>query len=117
MPTRTGGKTGLALSTLEFGGAPIGYPATGREQRASILQLLLECGVDLIDTAAASGQQRIGRPGGRISPAKIRSGHQLSSAGTLADNEAWSHDALSQSASTFAAAADDRLHREQDVAP
>ncbi|BCM93781.1 aldo-keto reductase YhdN [Abditibacteriota bacterium] len=47
------GKTGLSVSTLGFGAAPIGLLKTEQERVASILNLLLDLGVNLIDTAAA----------------------------------------------------------------
>jgi aryl-alcohol dehydrogenase-like predicted oxidoreductase len=48
----TFGKTGLAVSVLGFGAAPIGYLDTDRQRVAGILNLLLDSGVNLIDTAA-----------------------------------------------------------------
>jgi aryl-alcohol dehydrogenase-like predicted oxidoreductase len=48
----TFGKTGLAVSVLGFGAAPIGYLDTDRQRVARILNLLLDSGVNLIDTAA-----------------------------------------------------------------
>lgn len=48
----TFGKTGLQVSRLGFGAAPIGYLATERDRVARILNLLLDSGVNLIDTAA-----------------------------------------------------------------
>ena len=46
------GKTGLEVSPLGFGGAPIGFLETERERVAGVLNLLLDHGVNLIDTAA-----------------------------------------------------------------
>lgn len=46
------GKTGLDVSPLGFGGAPIGFLETERDRVASVLNLLLDRGVNLIDTAA-----------------------------------------------------------------
>src|SRR5690348_12819021 len=46
------GKTGFTVSRLGFGGAPIGYLQTDQERVAKILNLLLDHGVNLIDTAA-----------------------------------------------------------------
>ncbi|MCC5787132.1 MAG: aldo/keto reductase [Rhodobacteraceae bacterium] len=46
------GKTGLEVSPLGFGGAPIGFLETDRERVAGVLNLLLDHGVNLIDTAA-----------------------------------------------------------------
>ena len=48
----TFGKTGLQVSVLGFGAAPIGYLDTDRQRVARILNLLLDSGVNLIDTAA-----------------------------------------------------------------
>jgi aryl-alcohol dehydrogenase-like predicted oxidoreductase len=45
------GSTGLQVSPLGFGGAPIGYLATEQQQVARILNLLLDAGVNVIDTA------------------------------------------------------------------
>lgn len=47
------GKTGTAISVLGFGGAPVGFLETERAQAARLLHLLLDRGVNLIDTAAA----------------------------------------------------------------
>jgi len=46
------GRTGLEVSVLGFGAAPIGYLDTERERVARILNLLLDAGVNLIDTAS-----------------------------------------------------------------
>src|SRR3978361_396983 len=48
----TFGRTGLQVSRLGFGGAPIGYLKTDEQRVADILNLLLQSGVHLIDTAA-----------------------------------------------------------------
>ncbi|MDB5319395.1 MAG: aldo/keto reductase [Phycisphaerales bacterium] len=47
------GKTGLQVSRLGFGAAPIGYLKTDRERVGKILNLLLDEGVNVIDTAAS----------------------------------------------------------------
>ena len=49
----TFGKTNLQVSQLGFGAAPIGYLDTERERAARIMNLLLDAGVNLIDTAAS----------------------------------------------------------------
>ena len=49
----TFGKTGLQVSVLGFGAAPIGYLDTDRQRVARVLNLLLDSGVNLIDTAAS----------------------------------------------------------------
>src|SRR4051812_46621308 len=48
----TFGKTGLDVSVLGFGAAPIGYLDTERERVARILNLMLDSGVNLLDTAS-----------------------------------------------------------------
>jgi aryl-alcohol dehydrogenase-like predicted oxidoreductase len=53
MPTVAFGRTGLQVSRLGFGGGPIGYLQTDHERVATILNLMLDAGVNLIDTAAA----------------------------------------------------------------
>ena len=52
MERRTFGKTGLQISPLGFGGAPVGFLETEQEAVAAILNELLDQGVNLIDTAA-----------------------------------------------------------------
>ena len=47
------GKTGFQVSQLGFGAAPIGYLNTEREKVRKILNLLLDRGVNVIDTAAS----------------------------------------------------------------
>ena len=53
METRRLGKTDFEVSALGFGGAPVGYLETDRRQVTEILNLLLDQGVNLIDTAAS----------------------------------------------------------------
>jgi aryl-alcohol dehydrogenase-like predicted oxidoreductase len=53
MQKRTFGRTNLSVSPLGFGGAPIGYLNTDRKQVIQLLNLLLDSGVNLIDTAAS----------------------------------------------------------------
>ncbi|MEA2736400.1 MAG: hypothetical protein QOE14_2851 [Humisphaera sp.] len=53
MQKRTFGRTGLEVSVLGFGAAPIGYLATDRKRTADILNFLLDQGVNVIDTAAS----------------------------------------------------------------
>ena len=48
----TFGRTGLSVSVLGFGAAPIGYLDTERECVARILNFMLDAGVNLIDTAS-----------------------------------------------------------------
>src|SRR3954466_16424284 len=47
------GRTGFSVSQLGFGAAPIGYLNTEREKVTKILNLLLDEGVNVIDTAAS----------------------------------------------------------------
>jgi aryl-alcohol dehydrogenase-like predicted oxidoreductase len=53
MELREFDKTGLKLSALGFGGAPVGYLETDRRQVTKVLNTLLDRGVNLIDTAAS----------------------------------------------------------------
>ncbi len=46
------GKTGYSVSRLGFGAAPIGFLKTEQERVATMLNLLLDAGLNLIDTAA-----------------------------------------------------------------
>jgi aryl-alcohol dehydrogenase-like predicted oxidoreductase len=52
MERRTLGRTGLEVSVLGFGGAPIGFLGTEESRVAALLNRLLDGGVNLIDTAA-----------------------------------------------------------------
>ena len=52
MQMNTFGNTGLEVSRLGFGGAPIGYLDTDVQQVAKILNFLLDSGVNFVDTAA-----------------------------------------------------------------
>ena len=47
------GRTGLQVSRLAFGAGPIGYLEASQAQVATLLGLLLDRGVNVIDTAAA----------------------------------------------------------------
>ena len=53
MEKRTFGKTGVAVSVLGFGGAPVGFLETERQDVARLLNQLLDDGINLIDTAAS----------------------------------------------------------------
>jgi len=53
MEMRKFGKTGLEVSALGYGSGPVGYLATDKQQASTILNTLLDRGVNLIDTAAA----------------------------------------------------------------
>lgn len=50
--TRTFGRTGLRVSPLGFGGAPIGVLETEQDEVGRVLNSLLDAGVNVIDTAA-----------------------------------------------------------------
>lgn len=62
METRPLGKTDFEVSVLGFGGAPIGLLETKQAKVANILAMLLDNGVNLIDTAAryAGSEEAIG---------------------------------------------------------
>ncbi len=62
MNKRTFGKTGLEVSPLGFGGAPVGFLETDRERVGNILNVLLDAGMNVIDTAAsyAASEEVIG---------------------------------------------------------
>ena len=53
MEKRPFGKTGEQISILGFGGAPVGYLPTERDDVKRLLNQLLDDGVNLIDTAAS----------------------------------------------------------------
>lgn len=53
MEKRTFGQTGLEVSTLGFGSAPIGFLATDQKRVSDMLNRMLDLGVNVIDTAAA----------------------------------------------------------------
>lgn len=53
MELRKFGKTGFEVSLLGFGGGPMGYLETDRQEVTKILNLLLDRGINLIDTAAS----------------------------------------------------------------
>jgi aryl-alcohol dehydrogenase-like predicted oxidoreductase len=53
MKYTTFGRTGLKVSRLAFGAGPIGYLDSSQEQVGQVLNLLLDRGVNVIDTAAA----------------------------------------------------------------
>jgi aryl-alcohol dehydrogenase-like predicted oxidoreductase len=52
MTRHTLGKTGLSVSALGFGAAPIGYLEVEQNRVSTILNMLLDRGLNLIDTAA-----------------------------------------------------------------
>lgn len=62
MEKRTFGRTGLQVSVLGFGGAPVGLLKKDQDDVARILNLLLDSGVNVIDTAIsyAGSEEMIG---------------------------------------------------------
>jgi len=63
MENRSFGKTGYEVSKVGFGGAPIGFLETEQDRITTILNSLLDEGVNLIDTAAAyrGSEEAIGK--------------------------------------------------------
>src|SRR5688572_11046956 len=53
MKRTTFGRTGLQVSPLGYGAAEVGYLKTDQDRVAGILNVLLDAGVNLIDTASA----------------------------------------------------------------
>ncbi len=53
MKTRTFGVTGLSVSPLGWGAAPIGFLETEQKQVEIIVQIMLDAGINFIDTAAS----------------------------------------------------------------
>src|SRR6185312_5665153 len=53
MEKTTFGKTGFKVSRLGFGAGPIGFLATDQQRVANIINILLDSGVNVIDTAAS----------------------------------------------------------------
>jgi len=53
MEKRAFGKTGFEVSVLGFGGGPVGYLETDKREVAKMLNMLLDRGINLIDTAAS----------------------------------------------------------------
>src|SRR5437764_15040914 len=53
METRSFGKTGHTVSVLGFGSAPMGYLGADQQRVAKILNMMLDAGVNLLDTAAS----------------------------------------------------------------
>jgi aryl-alcohol dehydrogenase-like predicted oxidoreductase len=67
MKKHTFGKTGFEVTSLGFGGAPVGYLKTDQERISTILNLLLDAGINAIDTAASypGSEEAIGNSIGR----------------------------------------------------
>lgn len=89
------GKTGLSVSALGFGAAPIGLLKTEQERVASIVNRLLDVGVNLIDTAAAyaGSEEALGQAIGHRRDATIL----VSKCGQKFDDlpgEAWSPETI-----------------------
>jgi aryl-alcohol dehydrogenase-like predicted oxidoreductase len=57
------GKTGFEVSVLGFGSAPIGYLNAEQEKATALLNLMLDAGVNVIDTGASypGSEEMIGR--------------------------------------------------------
>jgi aryl-alcohol dehydrogenase-like predicted oxidoreductase len=53
MNKSTFGRTGFNVSSLGFGSAPVGYLKTDQDRAATVMNLLLDAGVNLIDTASS----------------------------------------------------------------
>src|SRR4051812_3958390 len=53
MDKRTLGKTGLEVSVLGFGGAPMAYLNEQETRSVTVVERLLSSGVNLLDTAAS----------------------------------------------------------------
>ncbi|HEV7299195.1 MAG TPA: aldo/keto reductase [Tepidisphaeraceae bacterium] len=53
MKQTTLGKTGLSVTPLGFGSAPVGYVGAGDDSDARLLNAVLDSGINLIDTAAS----------------------------------------------------------------
>ncbi len=53
MVKTTFGKTGFSVTQIGFGAAPVAFLRSERDRAASVIHLLLDAGVNLIDTAAA----------------------------------------------------------------
>jgi aryl-alcohol dehydrogenase-like predicted oxidoreductase len=62
MEQRTLGKTNLSVSVLGFGSAPVGLLKTEQDRVAAMLNMMLDAGVNLLDTAAmyAGAEELIG---------------------------------------------------------
>ena len=97
MEQRTFGRTGLRVSVLGFGGAPIGFLATDRQRTAGILNFLLDHGVNFIDTAASykNSEEVIGDAIGRRRDQYVlvsKCGQKLDDL----DGEDWSSDLIAR---------------------
>lgn len=60
LPTRSLGKTGLQVTALGFGSAPVGFLGDNKDAEEKLLNDVLDAGVNLIDTAASySGAEEL----------------------------------------------------------
>jgi aryl-alcohol dehydrogenase-like predicted oxidoreductase len=97
MERRRLGKTGLDVSVIGFGGAPIGLLETEQDRVGTILNQLLDEGVNVVDTAAMyrGSEEAIGK-----AISQRREEYVLVSkcgeAGSDADSPVWSADSLKQ---------------------
>ena len=97
MEKKTLGKTNLQASPIGFGGAPIGYLDEDARLTTQILNVLLDAGVNLIDTAACypGSEQLIGESVGHRRDDYIlvtKCGHHVDGV----TGEEWSADLISQ---------------------
>ncbi len=97
MELRGFGKTGIEVSALGFGGAPVGYLETDRQQVSDILNTLLDRGVNLIDTAASYGssEEAIGEAIGHRRDDYVLVSKCGQAFGDI-EGEAWSASAIEQ---------------------
>lgn len=97
MDYATFGRTGLRVSRIAFGAGPIGYLGADPDQAAAVLDLLLERGVNVIDTAAGylGSEELIGRAVGHRRPDFVllsKCGKRLPDV----DGEDWSADVVTR---------------------
>ena len=74
----TFGRTGLKVSRLAFGAGPIGYLDSSQDRAGQVLNLLLDRGVNVIDTAAAYlGSEELDPQGGGPPPRGVCAALQM----------------------------------------
>lgn len=98
MEKRQLGRTGLQVSVIGFGSAPVGFLETDVQSVATILNTLLDAGVNLIDTAAAypGSEEAIGETVGRRRDEFVLVS-KCGSPGSASDDPSWAPAALQQS--------------------
>ena len=98
MRQRTLGKTGLSVSLVGFGSAPVGILATEQHEAARLMNMALDEGVNLIDTAAAyaGAEASIGKA---ISPRRDEYilVSKCGSPGTGSDDPSWHPERIAES--------------------